>query len=350
MKHILKMLLGLSAAFVLLHQGSILGKGIAEGMALCVEIVIPSLFPFMVFTSFLSLSGWSRYFSSFFSPLIRYCFRLPEAAGTAVFMSFIGGYPVGARMIARLMKENKISPQDGERMLSFCVNAGPSFVLTAVGVGMFHNRGIGMILFMAHILAALTMGIVSGIGKKVPEKEDLPAGAAETRSAVTALIQSVSDSASGMLTLSAFVILFSGILSLLQEFGPLIGLLEVTKGCLLAAETSALYGELMAAFLLSFGGLSVICQAAAGFSTYGEQLHFDRFLLRRVLCGGFSCGWYSILRVFFRRGIEQAASVYGWMPTEAIPVPQITDTTLPLTICLLAVCAIAAMTLDEPIS
>ena len=333
-------------AVLLLRESTVIGAGLREGMILCVEIVIPSLFPFMVFTTFLALSGWGQRLSGILAPLLRLVFRLPAQAGAAMLMSFIGGYPVGARMIARLMEENKLSPSDGERMLTFCVNAGPSFVLTAAGAGMFHNKRIGLLLLLSHVLASVTVGMIGAVGKAVPLSVSEPESSVKS-SAVNSLIRSVSDSALGMLSLCAFVILFSGILTVCRSLGPVTALLEVTKGCSEASLLGGVRGELLAAFLLSFGGLSVIFQAASGYSSYGQTLHFGRFFFWRMVSGAISALWYGMLRYLFADSVERAAAVYGWLPTGSVPVMEHTNITFPLTVCLLAVCAIAALTLED---
>ena len=44
-------------------------------------------------------------------------------------------------------------------MLRFCVNAGPAFIISAVGAGMMGSVRMGAVLFAAHILASLLLGI-----------------------------------------------------------------------------------------------------------------------------------------------------------------------------------------------
>ena len=55
LRRFLMICLGAGAAWVLLADARAICGGIQQGMSLCVEVVIPSLFPLMVFTSFSSL-------------------------------------------------------------------------------------------------------------------------------------------------------------------------------------------------------------------------------------------------------------------------------------------------------
>lgn len=351
---VLSLVICTALACVLLSNNRTIGSGIREGMSLCVEVIVPSLFPFLVFTSFLTLSSFGQQLSELLSPVTRYLFRLPEQAGATVFMSFIGGYPVGGRMISRLMKDGSLTREDGERMLSFCVNAGPSFIISAVGARLFENTAVGILLLMSHLLTSLSIGIIRGWRHPVPPKKFHRTETADT-SVVSALIRAVSDSASGMLTLCSFIVLFSGLLALLtplrEQFGfwgsLFCGLVEVTQGCVIACELPGVNGEALAAFLLSFSGLSVICQAAAGFSSFGEILRPAVFLFWRTVSGFCAAGWYLLLRLCFGDFLYHAQAVFGWVGAMVQPTAGFHSTSIPMTICLLALCAIAALTLEE---
>lgn len=338
-------------AYLLLSRSSTVSQGIRDGMQLCVEVVIPSLFPFLVFTSFLMASGFAQRISSAIFPVTRYLFRLPQQTGACILMSLIGGYPVGGRMIARLMQQQKLSRQDAERMLCFCINAGPSFVLTAVGVRLFGNAGIGILLLSAHLLASVTAGIWTGRHHPIPElvQQSQPSQPSLTGAMVTA----VRETATGMLTLSAFIVLFSAITALLQPICSQLGvwgstlvsgLLEVTQGCVAASQLPSITGELFAAFFLSFSGISVVCQVISGF---GAPVDPAKILFWRLINGIFSTGWYALLRFCFGALLETTDAVASWAYIASTPVLHSSGVNTPMTICLLGVCAIAALTLDD---
>lgn len=348
--------LAVGTAWLLLADAPIICTGIREGMSLCVEVVIPSLFPFMVFTAFLTLSGLADLISRFLAPVTRNLFRLPQRSGAAVLMSMIGGFPVGGRMAAHLVRDNVISQRDGQRMLCFCINAGPSFILTAVGARMFGNRLIGGIMLCSHILAACTAGILSSLGCPVPPKE-LMSPKKQYLPFTQALIQAVIDSANGMLILCSFIILFSGFTAWLEpvavRFGEnaklVLGVLEVTKGCQQAAAFPGLLGELTAVFLLSFSGLSVVAQVLAGFAAENIPVRPGKVLLWRLVNGGCAIGWYLALRAALKQFFMTAEPVFLRISQQQ-PALASRPMTLPLTFCLLAVCAIALLSAEETLS
>lgn len=356
-RRFLAVFLAAGAAWILLADAQTICRGIQEGMSLCVEVVIPSLFPFMVFTTFLTLSGLADIVSRILSPITRRLFRLPQRAGAAVLMSMIGGFPVGGRMAARLVRDKIISPKEGQRMLSFCINAGPSFILTAVGARMFGNRVIGGMMLCAHILASCTAGVLSSRKIPLPQTEAGMDCVREKRNFVQSLIQAVIDSANGMLVLCSFIILFSGltawlasaVIGLGEKAALSLGLLEVTKGCLQAAAFPGLLGELTAVFLLSFSGLSVIAQVMSGFTAEGIPVYLGKILLWRMINGGCAVGWYLAIRTILGKFLITAESVFLRISQQQ-PSLVSRPMTLPLTFCLLAVCTIALLTAEESFS
>ena len=51
-------------------------------------------------------------------------------------------------------------------MLAFTNNSGPLFIIGTVGISLFGNQTIGIILLITHILACITVGVLFGFTKK----------------------------------------------------------------------------------------------------------------------------------------------------------------------------------------
>ena len=106
-----------AAAFLILRYPQLSADGAREGLNLCALIVIPALFPFMALCAFISQSGLSARLGKLLSPVTRVLFHLEGNAGAAILMSWIGGYPVGARSADALYQQGQISLSDAQRML-----------------------------------------------------------------------------------------------------------------------------------------------------------------------------------------------------------------------------------------
>ncbi|MFQ6978139.1 MAG: hypothetical protein ACLRSD_15170 [Oscillibacter sp.] len=87
-------------------------------------------------------------------------FGLSGAGAAALALGLCGGYPVGARTAAELVENGALSQEEGERLLAFCNNAGPGFLLGVCGAGVFSSSRAGAALYLIHVAAALCAGLL----------------------------------------------------------------------------------------------------------------------------------------------------------------------------------------------
>lgn len=147
------------AGAALLAWPGAVATGVSRGLSICSSVIIPSLFPFLVLAGFLVRSGVSQSLGRRLEKPTRKLFGLPGCCAAGILVGFIGGYPAGGVAVGQLVSQGDITPRQGRRMLRFCVNAGPAFVISAVGAGMLGSVRYGAVLFAAHIAASLLMGI-----------------------------------------------------------------------------------------------------------------------------------------------------------------------------------------------
>ncbi len=324
-----------AAASALLIFPAQAAAGAQNGIGYCLQILVPSLYPFMVLAVFLVKSGLSDAIGRVFEAPSRALLKLPGSAATAVLMSMIGGYPTGGRSVAALYEAGSVTGEQAARMLCFCVNSGPAFVISAVGAGFLKNRQSGYILFASQILASVVLGLISGLtAGKQPKTKIQPKKAAAMRT-TSALIVSAADAARSMLSMCSFVILFAAGLSLLRIWvkspgwsAALSGLLEVTGGC---SDFAKLQLPLWAvSFIIGWGGLCVHCQVLSSVEKIPVRL--PQFLLFRVLHG--------ILAALITRAMEGAfpSAQETFSNTTAILVPNFSGS-VPAAAALLALCA-----------
>lgn len=277
---------------VLLWQNETASAAVRQGLTLCARSVIPSLFPFFVVVSFAVGCG--------FFAVLR---RLGLPVGAAVFlMGIVGGYPVGARTVGELYRGGGLARERAETLLTFCNNAGPSFIFSIAGVGVFGSQKIGLALYGIHILSALAAGGLldglrsvrnvsktAGSDMKTARCDMKPASncmkSAGNGTKLPALFVScVGSAAAAMVNICAFVIFFLVVMALVRQAWPglpplALGLLELTGGITSLEASPA--GFCMAAALLGWGGVSVHCQTAAVLEDTGLSLR--RYLLAKAL-------------------------------------------------------------------
>ena len=261
-----KHLQGMMAAvglLALIFDSNLALKGARSGMELCIQTVIPSLFPFFVMSMLLTKS-LSEHAASPVKVLTRFL-GIPEAAASVWIPAVLGGYPVGAKCVSDFYQRHQISRGDAQRLLAFCSNAGPSFLFGMVSC-FFPERKMIWQLWMIHIFSAvLTAMAIPAINK------DQYAQKSEAEPRETSIIWSA---AKAMGLVCCWVILFRTMIAFLDAwflwiFPPwlqvlFIGMLELTNGCCqLMIVTNVELRFVLCACMLSFGGICVLFQTAS---------------------------------------------------------------------------------------
>lgn len=282
-------------------------SGVQKGLTLCSEILIPSLFPFMVISSFIVKSGIALKISNFAKNITKSLFNLPGCTGATILLGFIGGYPIGARGVKSLLEEGLITEGQGNRMLYFVFGSGPVFVINVIGTQLLGNTQIGLIIFISQTISSVLIGIITRFFKDKPSqnvsgKPLFESSVKNNFNTSKALVESCVDSIYGMLNLCSFVILFSCLLSILNGCGFsnfvsdilidsgisakiassfLPFLMEITVGSFYASS-AGVPAEIIA-FALCWAGLSVHFQISSIMSdTNFSKL---RFTLFRIING-----------------------------------------------------------------
>ena len=104
-------------------------QGARVGVNLCLELLIPSLFPFFVLSSLFIATGFVQICSKPTEGMMRRVFGVSGPGAAAFCLGLIGGYPAGARAVAQLVEQSVCSQKEARRLSLFCNNCGPAFLL-----------------------------------------------------------------------------------------------------------------------------------------------------------------------------------------------------------------------------
>lgn len=305
----------LAAACALLVFPEQAAQGARNGVEYSLNILLPSLYPFMVLSVFIVKSGLSEKLGAALEKPTQALFRLPGSAAASVVMGVVGGYPAGARSAAALREAGLITQAQEERMMCFCVNAGPSFVVTAVGVGFLGSAQAGAILFASQLLSFLVVGIFAGFfGSRETPAAPISRKKKKSGGTAQALIDSAADAAYSTLMMCCLVILFAAGMNLLRSAltSPLLSAacscaLEITGGCADLARV----GAPLWVFALAIGW-SGICVHLQVYACLGEiRIRKGLFVFCRLAQGVVSAGICFGLTKLFPPSVETFTNVSG---------------------------------------
>lgn len=203
---------------------------VKSGLALWANSVVPSLFPFFVATELLMHTNIISQLGILLNRYMKPIFNVRGEGAFAFIMGIISGYPVGAKIASNFRKNNICSKEECERLLSFTNNSGPLFIIGSVGILMFKNTTIGILLFITHILACITVGVIFRFWKKNKTSSNFKNSSSSKQKINNfatfsnlgeVLAESITSSISTILLIGGFVVIFSSIISILNASGLL---------------------------------------------------------------------------------------------------------------------------------
>ena len=281
MKKYIPLLFACAAMVLLVFCPAEAAEDAYRALRLCAEMLVPSLLPFFILSGLLRAWGLPGVLGRLLEPVTARLWGVDGGCVSAFLIGALGGYPLGAATIGQLRADGAISREEGERALAFCSCTGPAFLMGAAGMGVFHSRRAGLLLWAAHVAAAAIVGmLVSKRGRaEAPRERSFLAVASVSE----ALPEAAEQAAGALLSVCAFVVLFSVAAGMLGRIGYLpalagrlaartgleltaaraffTGLLEIGSG-LGAMRSLAPTGVNLALceFIVSFGGLAVWAQ------------------------------------------------------------------------------------------
>lgn len=254
-------------------------QGCSEGIQICLQTVIPSLFPFLIVCPLLT----SR-IAAFSTPLGKLISRLcgiPRGSESYFIIGVLGGYPIGAQILEQAYQNGILSRRDAGRMLGFCNNAGPAFIL-GMGASLFEDIATPFVLWSIQIASSILISLT------LPTRshDSCPTVSYQPTSAAKA----ITVSARNMGLICSWVIAFRILLSILARWviwllpRPiqilLTGILELSNGCVaLHSISSETLRFILCTAFLSLGGLCVWMQTLS----VTPGLNGGAFMIGRIL-------------------------------------------------------------------
>lgn len=279
-----------------------------RGLELCAGVVIPSLFPFFVFSGLAVRCGLIGAAGRFMAPAGRVLFRAPPSVTPVILMSMLSGSPVGASALCALLETGEIDKTECQRFLPLCSLASPAFILGSLAA-LLQNSTLALMLYAVHVGSNLLLGFLYSRafprqqGRRAQKRPAAPVREKFSQSFVLALKNAVT----AILQVCGFVIIFCVIVAFLDASGikgaacalgarllPLDdgyalcaglfdGFFEMSSACagIATSSLSPVLKSALCAFSLSWLGLSIHCQIMT--FTAGHGLRMGRYFAYKLV-------------------------------------------------------------------
>lgn len=278
-----------------------------ETLYLAQDVIIPSLFPFFICSGLLLYSGLAEALSKFCAPIMRPLFNVGGSGSAALVLGTISGYPQGAITACQLYESGYLSQSETQRLLAFCNNSGPLFILGAVGFGIYSNGRVGLVLYISHIFSTLLVGFLFRFYNRNKHQAP-PYSITQTEESFSQVFSKVlSNSINSILIVCGAIIFFGAISGIIMHILPvndiikaiIYGVLELSGGTQKISTTilPLTIKLAMSAFFIGFAGICVHIQVAAIVAKH--HLSLFPYIIGKILHGLFSSLFTLLYFVIF---------------------------------------------------
>jgi sporulation integral membrane protein YlbJ len=272
-----------------------------DGLSDWLDIIVPSLLPFMIGSNILLRTGILKPLADFCNPFTQ---KLFGSSGNLLYIfisSALSGYPMGAKLAGDMYGSGAITHNDAVRIVNATSISGPLFISGAVATSILQNPAVAEFIYFPHIISALITAVLFHVFVYPKSMRDGPilrtVKTEKTGIRVGKVLNdSIMNSLSTIGMIGGFIILFSVFTAIMEKLnvfaflgyltGPLFhllnldpgftqplltGILEMSNGCIALGSISGLMTQkiLVATFVITFSGLSILFQTYSVMSLAG---------------------------------------------------------------------------------
>ncbi len=253
--------------------------GIIKSIDICIDVIIPSMFTYMVISDYIISSGL---YNIIFKPayfLLYKVIKLDKRSMSVFLLSLIGGYPVGIKMLSELIAENKNYSAIAEKSAVFSYCISPTFAITMIGLGVYNSAEIGMVVYVSNVISNI---IIAAIYTRLYNLNYNEKNIKNNGN----IIQSINSSTGSLVRICSVIIIFNAgitaICSVLKELDIYVpsllnALLEISN--ILSIDSPKMSYLPIISMLSSIGGVCVIFQC---YSIIQNKFSIKSFLIGRI--------------------------------------------------------------------
>lgn len=275
--------------------------GAKNGLLLWFQTILPALLPFAIISKVMIQLDITNYLTTLFYPIFKRLFSISKYGCYPVIIGMLCGYPMGAKACADLIKSGKLEVSEAQRILAFCNNASPMFILSYITIQCLGLSKSPYILLLIIYGSAYLVGILEGFIKRLDLHKiqtcslnyEAPNYNTQKSTLFHILDNSIIDSFELLTKIGGYIVLFSLGAQILNDI-PLIPMiikvqfaafLEITTGAsaiMKASFSKELKIVLITAFT-AFGGLSSFAQTKSVIADTGLSL--KKYFISKLING-----------------------------------------------------------------
>lgn len=266
-----------------------------KGLSIWYQSMVPALLPMMILTSCMIKLNITGMLASFIYPVTKRLYHLSKNGTYALFVGFLCGFPMGAKVICELYTQKKLSKNEANALLPICNNIGPIFMLT-YGLKAFMTEHIYLVLLLFYALP-LIYAFFSFRPYNFQNQKEYSIVKSPFS---VALDESISEGAAGILSLGGYLMFFSILTLIPREILPLSSEIMSLLTCVLEITNGLSYIPILQPYvllaLLQFGGICCIFQTIKYISQ--TDLSFKNYITHKTILTILTLAFFFVADAF----------------------------------------------------
>ena len=187
----------------------------------------------MVLSKIITQSGLYRYISKPFFIVSKYVLHIDPSLFFVFLLGNISGYPVGISILSDLVEQKKIDTKTAKIMSCFCYCGGPSFYNGTIGLALYGEIKIGMLIFFSIVITNFLMALI--FGRLLKTQNVISNDKLDISSQM--LIDSIISTGRSLFVICSMIVFFS-VVNIFLEY---IGFFDIISGLLPASCNTPIY-------------------------------------------------------------------------------------------------------------
>lgn len=250
--------------------------------------VFVSIFPFIILSDILYYFNYDLFLKKIFGNIISKLFNVSKNASIIYILSILTSHPGNAIYIKGMLDNKTIDEEDATKILRATYFPSIAFVIGSIGIGIYHNIKIGIILYLITFLNNILIGVFLRGKKKCNDIEYVKQNKLTLQETLS---NSISKGINTSYIILGNIIIFTILVNLLNHYlninstilAIISGMLEMTNGIFMIGNLNInlTYKVILTSFILNFSGLSIIFQTSSILSKY--KINIKKILIVKLI-------------------------------------------------------------------